>query len=65
MLSHDWSVYATMMTKQRLAERPLQNPDNYLFIPRNVLPMLLELGADQEQIDDLMIHNPRHFWEGS
>lgn len=64
MLSHDWSVAATMMTKERLAERPLLNPDNYLFITRNVLPMLLDLGVNQDQIDDLMINNPRHFWEG-
>lgn len=64
MLSHDWSVHATMMTKQRLADRPSQNPDNYLFITRNVLPMLLELGATQDNIDDLMIHNPQHFWDG-
>jgi phosphotriesterase-related protein len=64
MLSHDWSVASTMMTKQRMIERPKQNPDNYLFITRNVLPMLLGLGASQDQIDDLMINNPRNFWEG-
>jgi phosphotriesterase-related protein len=64
MLSHDWSVASTMMTKERLAERPLHNPDNYLFITRNVLPMLLDLGATQDQIDDLMINNPRRFWDG-
>ena len=64
MLSHDWSVAATMMPKERLATRPLDNPDNYLFITRNVLPMLLELGTSQAQVDDLMINNPRHYWEG-
>jgi len=64
MLSHDWSVAATMMTKQRLTERPLTNPDNYLFITRNVLPMLTELGASQGQIDALMVDNPKHFWDG-
>ncbi|HIF72611.1 MAG TPA: phosphotriesterase-related protein [Dehalococcoidia bacterium] len=64
MLSHDWSVAATMMTKERMAERPSRNPDNYLFITRNVLPMLLDLGASQDQVDDLMVNNPRIFWEG-
>lgn len=63
MLSHDWSVASTMMSKERLAARPLTNPDNYLFITRNVLPMLLKLGASQSHIDDLMINNPRGFWE--
>ena len=47
-----------------MAERPRLNPDNYLFITRNVLPMLLELGTTQDQIDDLMINNPRSFWDG-
>ena len=64
MLSHDWSVAATMMTKERAAERPATNPDNYLFITRNVLPMLLELGATQQHVDDLMVNNPRSFLEG-
>ncbi len=65
MLSHDWSVFATMMPKERLAQRSLANPDNYLFITRNVLPMLLELGATQGQVDGLMIDNPRRFFEGN
>jgi len=64
MLSHDWSVTATMMQKSRIAQRAKTNPDNYLFITRNVLPRLLELGASQAQIDDLMINNPRGFFEG-
>jgi phosphotriesterase-related protein len=64
MLSHDWSVAARMMTKQRIAERAATNPDNYLFITRNVLPMLLQLGASQAQLDDLMINNPQGFFEG-
>ena len=64
MLSHDWSVAARMMPKERIAQRAATNPDNYLFITRNVHPMLLELGASQAQIDDLMIANPRGFLEG-
>ena len=64
MLSHDWSVVSTMMSKARLRERPGTNPDNYLFISRNVLPLLLELGASQDQVDALMIDNPRRFFEG-
>lgn len=64
MLSHDWSVAARMMPKERIAQRAATNPDNYLFITRNVLPMLLKLRASQSQIDDLMINNPRAFFEG-
>ncbi|NQW18923.1 MAG: phosphotriesterase-related protein [Chloroflexi bacterium] len=65
MLSHDWSVAATMIPKERVEERARTNPDNYLFITRNVLPMLLELGTTQAQIDALMIDNPRRFFEGA
>ncbi len=65
MLSHDWSVYSTMMPKARVEQRARANPDNYLFITRNVLPMLLGLGATQDQVDALMVDNPRRFFEGA
>ncbi len=65
MLSHDWSVVSTMMSNEHLAQRPLANPDNYLLITRNVLQMLVELGATQDQLDGLMIDNPHRFFEGN
>ena len=65
MLSHDWSVVSTMMSKEHLAQRPLTNPDNYLLITRNVLQMLLELGATQDQLDGLMIDNAHRFFDGN
>ena len=41
-----------------------ERPD-YLHISKNVLPALLERGVTQEQIDELMIENPRRFFAAS
>jgi predicted metal-dependent phosphotriesterase family hydrolase len=43
-------------------ERKAFNPDGYLFITRNVLPRLLELGATQADVDAIMVDNPRNFF---
>ena len=64
MLGHDNSVTLATAPKSRLAERSKANPDGYLFITRNVLPYLAELGATQEQIDALMVGNPRRYLAG-
>ena len=47
------------------ADRQRYNPDGYLFITRRVLPRLLELGATQDDLDNIMVHNPRRFFEGA
>ena len=64
MLGHDWSVTLTIASKQAQEDRRTYNPDGYLFITRNVLPGLKELGASQEDIDKIMVDNPRRFFEG-
>jgi len=64
MLGHDWSVTLSIDSKEGQVSRKLSNPDGYLFITRKVLPRLKELGASQEQIDDIMVNNPRRFFEG-
>ena len=64
MLGHDWSVTLTIASKQAQEARRAYNPDSYLFISRNVLPRLKELGASQGDIDKIMVDNPRRFFEG-
>ena len=64
MLGHDWSVTAGLSTPEVLEERQRHNPDGYLFITRNVLPRLLERGVSQDDVDRLMVGNPRRFFEG-
>ena len=64
MLGHDWSVTLSIDSEEGQDARKKSNPDGYLFITRKVLPLLREMGASQEQLDDLMINNPRRFFEG-
>ena len=65
MLGHDWSVTLGIDSEEGQDSRKKSNPDGYLFITRNVLPRLREMGASQGQLDDLMINNPRKFFEGT
>ena len=64
MLGHDWSVTLTIASRQAQEARRAYNPDSYLFINRNVLPRLKELGVSQDEIDKIMVDNPRRFFEG-
>ncbi len=63
MLSHDHSTPLVQPSEELRREREAFNPDGYLFITRNVLPRLLELGAAQDDINAMMIDNPRRFFE--
>ena len=40
-----------------------ERPD-YLLITNRVLPALLQAGASQEQIDQMMVENPKRFFGG-
>ena len=64
MLGHDWSVTLSIDSVVGQDIRKKSNPDGYLFITRNVLPRLKELGATSEQLDDLMVNNPKRFFDG-
>ena len=64
MLGHDWSVTLSIASRQIQDDRQSYNPDGYLFITRKVLPRLRELGATEEQINQIMVDNPRRFFEG-
>ncbi len=59
-LSHDGACFADFMAgNQLLADQP--EPDN-LHISRNILPALIARGVTQEQIDQMLIGNPRRFF---
>ena len=64
MLGHDWSVTLSITTREMQQQRRQRNPDGYLFIQRNVLPRLRELGASAEDVNRIMVDNPRRFFEG-
>ena len=63
MLSHDHSTPAVQPSPELRRERERFNPDGYLFITRNVLPRLRELGAADADIQAMMVDNPRRFFE--
>ena len=47
---------------RREAER--LNPEGYLVISKKVLPRLREMDVSEETIDQMMVENPRRFFEG-
>ena len=64
MLGHDWSVTLSIASQKMQEQRHKHNPDGYLFITRRVIPRLKELGATDEDINNIFISNPRRFFEG-
>jgi len=42
-----------------------QNPDKFLFISRNALPYLKDIGGTDADIQSVMVDNPRRFIEGA
>jgi len=65
MLSHDWSIILDDdRTPASRRERLRDNPDGYLFIHRRVLPRLKKLGVSEEAVHQIMVDNPRRFFEG-
>ena len=65
MLSHDHDIPRSLPTQKLRDERKAYNPDGYLFITRQVLPYLKELGASEQDINRIMVENPRRFFEDS
>lgn len=67
MLSHDWSIKmppddswgSTAEQQHRV------NPDGYAFVARNLLPLLREQGASEEEIRQMTVDNPRRFLAGA
>ena len=64
MLSHDWSTTVTVANEQVRQERHRYNPDAYCFIFRKVLPKLREMGVSEDTLNQIMVDNPRRFFEG-
>lgn len=64
ILSHDHLVYCTNDVYEVKKHSPKRNPDIDLsYIHENVLPMLRDNGFSKEDIDTLLIKNPRRIFE--
>ena len=64
MLGHDWATTVTVANQESRETRAQGNPDGFLFITRNVLPLLKEFGAGEDVVKQIMVDNPRRFFEG-
>ena len=63
VLSHDAACHIDWVED---GVRPLFMPNwNYTHIHRNVLPALREGGVTDEQIDDMLVGNPRRYFEAA
>ena len=62
VLSHDASCYIDWIDPAAL---PLLPNWNYTHIHRDVLPALLEAGVTDDQIDAMLVRNPRRYFEGT
>ena len=60
-LGHDAACFLDFMFRNPFFadERP-----DYLHISQRILPSLLEAGVTQEQIDEMLVENPRRFFAG-
>jgi phosphotriesterase-related protein len=60
VLAHDASCYIDWVDPNLLGFVPNWH---YLHIHKDVLPALRERGVTQDQIDDMLVHNPRAWFE--
>jgi len=60
VLSHDASCWLDWVDPVSDELRQAMSPNwNYLHISRDVIPMLLERGVSQDDVDQMMVGNPR------
>ncbi len=64
LIAHDWDSAIGLFSAEARATRDAQNPDNWLFITRNLLPRLKSLGATDDDIQKFTVDNPRRYFEG-
>jgi len=60
LLSHDKSFFNHWAPDELLAMLPNRH---FLHITNDVIPALQELGVTQDQVDQMMIQNPRDIFE--
>lgn len=63
MLSHDDPIHLGVSATERQLRNRAANPDIVLFISRKFLPALRKRGVNEGTITQLMIDNPRRFFE--
>jgi phosphotriesterase-related protein len=62
VLSHDAACYIDWIDPNLLAR---MNQWNYLHIENDVLPYLRDHGVSEDQIDTMLVHTPRRYFENT
>jgi phosphotriesterase-related protein len=62
VLAQDASCYIDWIQPDLM---PMLPDWNYLHVQKDVVPALLERGVTQEQVDQMLIGNPRRYFEGA
>jgi phosphotriesterase-related protein len=62
VLSHDANCIVDLLAEDWRNRPDLKNWE-YTLIPREVVPALLDAGVTSEQVDQILIHNPRAIFE--
>lgn len=60
-LAHDASCYIDYFTPE--AKTAMQPNWNFRHVPDDVLPMLLEKGVSEDDIETMLVKNPRRYFE--
>jgi phosphotriesterase-related protein len=63
LLSHDASCYIDWLPRKVVKQR-IPNNHHHLFISQHVLPLLLQSGVDESQLDTMMRLNPQRMLTG-
>ena len=65
IFGHDYAIRVSRTDPERMrAQQRARNPHGYLFITRQVLPRLRELGVSEETIHTITVDNPRRLFGG-
>ena len=69
MVGHDTMVFSGQGGKgpedppPHMGRDAASNRENYCFLIKRVLPLVMEMGATRAQIDRIVFDNPRRFFE--
>jgi phosphotriesterase-related protein len=65
VLSHDSPAFHDWWPQETTAFKLSTIVERFLYVPNVGVPALKDRGVTQEQIDQMLIHTPRRFFEGS
>jgi phosphotriesterase-related protein len=65
MLGTDFPIGMALVPTVELSSRDIRNPDGNLFVRRQVLPRLKEIGVQESAVRTMTVENPKRFFDGA